>query len=451
MKKNIIWTPKLKIISKSHSFKEQILKIVEDCNIVVDQIEQDIKINPEEPLIIITDDINIPEYKAICSEKNKENQLNIYIIFILSDDLKIPDHNRITIYNSKDLHKSILSKKIETLSITLMSEIREDHCLKQISLELEETKKLITEYEDSLQNVKNIQKYVMIPPDDMNDFETYTVFQPLRTVTGDVILAKQVFNKIFIMIADVTDHGYSAAIYGAALYALANNYIHESGIMGQDVGMWGHYMMKASGMFYPEGIKQSKEQRKEQRHVKKLLTANATFAVIDKMKQQINICFYGSGAEPPILINGDKAEPVLPIRKEEDKSADPGQMQSIGIGVPLNDGESVAKVYTHKFYPGDMAVFYTDGATEIFSDLNKEKDIKDIYSSDKILRSIKEAIEKDTKRGMITPKDIVSSVLRDANSYSIGTDILSKENKNCDMPNISDDLTIFCIKWRNNR
>lgn len=454
MKKNsnAVFAPKLKIISDNHSFKEQIFKMIEDCNITVDQIDADVRIDEKEPLIIITDDPSIPEYEMICAQKDGGSPVNTHIIFILPDCSGIIKHKNIMAYNSAGLHKSSLSKEIKDRSTLLISEMLPDNCLKDARRELKEANRQIKDYKKAFDNVKLIQKSVMIPPEDMDGFETYTVYEPFLDASGDVLLVKQIFNRVFIMIADVTDHGYAAAVYGSALYALANNYVQKAGIMEQDAGMWGHYMMKAAGMFYPEGKKYTKEQRKEQRETKKLLTANATFAVIDKMNQKIDVCFYGSGMEPPILVNNNTVNSILPIHMPgEEEDGEYEREYSSGIGVPLNDGECTAKVYSGKFYPGDMAVFYTDGATEIFSDKNKGKDIKNIYSSAKIISSVKGTIEKNSKYGTTTPEDIVNSILRDANAYSISTDIFSDDARNNNIPNISDDLTIFCIKWRSNR
>lgn len=419
--RNNIWIPKFKIDSDNHFFIEQILKVVEDYDIAVDLIEEKKHIKEEEPLIIIADHADIIESMG---ENLNNGKLSIYLILVLSDKSFKVNHQRITVFYQDDLRESTLASAIENLSLDLISKIKYDNIIATASKKLSEANELIDEYKNSLENSRLIQRSIMIPPVNYDDFETYTVYEPYRIVSGDVLFVKQVFDKMFIMIADVTDHGFLAGMYGAVLYALANNYIQRSSIIEQDVSIWGQYMMKSAKMFYPEFSK-------ENNIAKNLLSASATFAVIDMSKCRIEICFYGSGTEPPILIKGDS---VSAVNVSED----------INIGVPLGEGNIMANPYRKKFFPGDMAVFYTDGATEIFSNLdNEQKDVSKIYSSKKVLKSIEEAVAK----GKTSPDDIVSFVLRDANAYSLSTDI----TKNRDIPNVTDDLTIFCIKWRANR
>lgn len=422
------WTPKLRIESDNHSFREQILKVIEDYNIVVD-ITKD-PFSEKEPLIVIADHVGFYEYNIIKALPEGEEQPDLYIILILPDKtLPEMDERMITFYQD-ELKSTMLADTIEGLSVSLMSEIRDDYNMVRITKKLTDANEVIEEYSRSLTNVRMIQNKIMIPPSDMGSFETYTVYEPYRIVSGDVLFVKCLYDKVFIMIADVTDHGYASGIFGSVLYALANNYVQNTPALGQDADMWGLYMVKAAKMFYPD----TRDSSREAKEIRNLFSANATFAVIDKQKQKIDICFYGSGMEPPVMIRSDAAECI---------TAD------AGMGVALNEGNIPAKIQSRKFYPGDMIMFYTDGATEIFSDAESgQKDISKMYSSSKIVKSVEDTLSKMEA----SPKNIVESVLRDADAYSISKDIFSDNTReNNILPYITDDLTIFCIKWRNNR
>ena len=45
------------------------------------------------------------------------------------------------------------------------------------------------------------------------------------------------------------------------------------------------------------------------------------------------------------------------------------------------------------------------------------------------------------------PNDIIKCILHDTTAYSIGTDIDDIDDET-GMPNVTDDLTIACIKWK---
>lgn len=417
--KNNNWIPKLKINSSNNFFIEQVLRVVDENNIAVDLLEDD-EDYEDDFLILITD------HKLDYDDEEDP----IFIIYVLPEENEeISSSEKRVILYQKDLRESELASKIEELTLMLMSQTKQSRVVQDLSKQIIEKGSIVDDYKKKMEEAQYAQQTIMTPPTSMGDFETYTVYVPFRTISGDVLFVKQVYDKIFIMIADVTDHGYLAGMYGSTLYALANNYVQTSSLIDQNVNMWANYMQKTARMFYPENI--DKENKVK---LNDLLTANATFAIIDKSKNCVDMCFCGSGGEPPILVKSGQNTKAEMIR------IDPTN----GVSAPLGNGSILVPSKRKKFYPGDQLIFYTDGATEIFLDSadTGEKDTKKIFSSDKIVKSVNEALfKKKTK-----PNELVDFILNDAAAYSISADI----SKNKDIPNLDDDITIFCIKWRRN-
>lgn len=411
--KNGNWIPKLKINSTNNFFVEQILRVIDENDIAVDLLDEDESAG-NDFLILITD--------HELSEKEEEDP--IFIVYVLPDDIKnVNESEKRIIFYQNNLRESSLAKKIESLTLMLMSQAKQGRVVQDLSKQLLEANVIAEDYQKKMKEAQFAQKSIMIPQANINEFETYTVYEPLRNVSGDVLFVKECYGKIFIMVSDVTDHGYLAGMYGATLYALANNYVQTSSIMEQDVCMWAHYMHKASKMFFPEVTKNDKIKLND------LLTANATFAIIDKNKCHVDMCFCGSGGEPPIMVKNGGQVSAIKIDFEKNLSA------------PIGSGTVPASPKRIKFYPGDQLIFYTDGATEIFLDSvdTGEKDTKKMFSSENIIKAVKEAVCKRKTK----PKEIVESILSDAAAYSISANF----SKNKDIPNVDDDITIFCIKW----
>lgn len=419
--KNSSWIPKLKIVSKNGFFIEQILRVIDENNIAVDLLEDDEDEDLENDFLILIAD-------HILSDE--EELSPTYILYVLPEEIPIVESSekRIVFYQ-RSLRESELATKIEDITLMLMSQTKHSKVIKDLSTKAVEAASIVKDYNTQMEDAQYAQISIMKPPQNMGDFETYSVYVPFRTISGDVLFVKQVYDKIFIMVADVTDHGYLAGMYGATLYALANNYVQTSSLADQDVSVWANYMQRMSKMFYPETIDKTNKVK-----LNDLLTANATFAIINKSKNYVDMCFCGSGGEPPILVkNGQNT-------KAEMIKIDPQN----GVSAPLGNGTNLAPPKRKKFFPGDQLIFYTDGATEIFLDSadTGEKDAKKIFSSEKIVKSVNEAIFKNKTK----PNELVDFILNDAAAYSISADI----SKNKDIPNLDDDITIFCIKWRRN-
>ena len=405
--------PKLKIESENPFFCSQINRIIVEKELLVDIVEDDI--DPEEAIDIVVTD-RIPD---------KDKKLSSYVFLIVTpsewDNAQSAwsDDETVKIYKTGVMRESVLADDIKDVSTTIIAEGRSSFGLSSIAKELKQSQEKTNDYEEALRKSREAQKLIMRPLFKDESFDINVCYKPYRDVSGDVLFIQKAFNKIFIMIADVTDHGYLAGMYGSTLYALANNYVKNSSMIEQSVDMWGQYMVKASKMFQPYGLEAGDPMMVR-------FTANMMLCVIDLGMQKAFFTFYGSGQEPPIIINESGSVKSLKI---ED-----------GIGAPIGDVDTSAKVYTRMFYPGSGLILYTDGATEIFADTTSEKDAEKMYSSEKIIQSASKAI----KEGKTSSKQIVNYILKDASAYSIAENLESDTK----MPNVTDDLTLMCIRWK---
>lgn len=405
--------PKVKVESENLFFVEQIKRLVTNDSAITDNYED---ADTGSPDIIVSDDI---------SYAGKDNVL---LLLKRNDVEKAKKANVALPETTFTIGKCTETQIVEALaamSTKIIARKKGNNMYAQLASDLTREKERAEDYRIRLQQAGFIQRKIMVPPEQLDDVTVSVVYEAYTDVSGDVFFIKQVYDKIYIMVCDVTDHGYLAGMYGATLYALAENYLEMSSLMEQSIDMWAKYMTKAAKMFHPRNSNMGDVDLIP-------LTANATFCVIDKGSCMIRFMLLGSGQEPPIIIRGGNE--VSPIKVDDN------------VGAPIGEFESQPKVIQKRFFPGDSVVLYTDGATEIFLDGEKgesvEKDTKKMYSSEKIASSIQK-IENVSKA---SPSGIVSAIINDASAFSISNN-LGKDNS---MPNITDDLTLACVKWRGN-
>ena len=402
--------PKVKVDSDNLFFVEQIKRLVTNECAIADLFEEsDDKI----PDIIVSDHIlSIAGENCVCILKKND------IERAKKEEADLPEY---TFIIGKCTETEITTALIN-IATKIIAQKKSETTYSQLARELTKEKERADDYEVRLERAGMVQKRIMVSEKPLDDMDVHIVYEPFMDVSGDIFFIREIYNKIYIMVGDVTDHGYLAGMYGATLYALAENYIQRSSLIEQKIDMWAQYMLKAAKMFHPKDTKTGDP-------LLISLTANATFCVIDKSKCMIQFMLYGSGQEPPIIIRGNNTVQSL---KVED-----------GVGAPIGEHEVLSKTYQKKFYPGDAVVLYTDGATEIFLDSDSgAKDAEKMYSSKKIESSIAK-IEDVSKA---SAEKIVSAIMEDASSFSISEN-LGKDNS---MPNIADDLTLACVKWRGN-
>lgn len=417
--------PVIKIESDDPFFIEQIKRIIYRYDITVDVYDN--KISDSVGMGIIISD-NFP-----CLDKTYNE-----IIYVLSSDGKrefdkydktSQVHNKA--YDKSTLKESVLANYIIKTVTKIISSTKYDDALSNTCRRANVASNELDELKDAISLSKSAQRAIMNLDSisKSGDFTTSLTYAPYKEISGDVIFAKEIYNKLFVMIADVTDHGVLAGMYGATLYALANNYIQTSSIIGLDIDSWALYMGKASRMFYPENLSPLDP-------LKSRFAAHTTFMVIDMIKCTAQFMFYGTGQEPPIIV--DSSKKVYTINT---KTSIKNSEETIGIGAPLDGKSSPAKIYQTRFFPGSSVTLYSDGATEIFIDPeNPKKNTKKMYTSGKI----KDSIESIVLNNKTEPDDIIRCILHNAAAYSIGADI----DNDTGLPNVTDDLTIACIKWK---
>lgn len=407
--------PKLRIKSEDVFFCLQINRILIEQDLLVDVIEDD------------EAKADICVYNYIPSKEEMEDALYSFLILNPADICKASlwsDNKNVRIYRLGELRESVLAEDIKNASITIIAEGRSGFGLTSLAKDLKNEQEKTEDYRIALRKSGEAQKLIMKPRFKDDNLDIKIVYEPYRDVSGDVLFVRKVYSKIFIMVADVTDHGCLAGMYGASLYALANNYIENTSLMEQSIGMWGNYMARASRMYQPYGLNAGDPMMSR-------FTANLLLSVIDLKDQKISFCFYGSGQEPPILINESGDAKKLKIDE--------------GVGTPVGDEDTantLVKVYKKGFYPGSGVVLYTDGLTEIFADATEteKKDTSKIYSADKVASSVNQALSQNKT----SSEEIVNYILKDASAYSIASNLESDANR----PNVTDDLTIMCLRWK---
>lgn len=403
--------PKLRIKSENPFFEKQINRIIMEKELLVDVIEDH---NKKVDIIVfdyVPEDAEFDScsYAILILDKAQEK---------LAKSLPFYENENVKVYKSGSLRESEIANDIQDISYKIIADNKNSYGMTSIAKDLVNEQNKTRDYETALLKSGEAQKLIMRPRFHDENFDIHIVYEPYRDVSGDVLFMQKIYEKIFIMVADVTDHGYLAGMYGASLYALANNYVQHSSVIEQSVDTWSQYMVKAAKMFQPYGLEAGDPMMIP-------FTANALFCIIDTKECRAYFSFYGAGQEPPIIIKGGHTAKLLDVKE--------------GVGTPIGEFDSSAKVYQKRFYPGDSIILFTDGATEIFLDASEDKDATKMYSATKIEKSSNEALSNGKK----SPKELVEFILKDAGAYSISEDL----NSDANMPNITDDLTLMCIKW----
>lgn len=410
--------PKLIVNSDNPFFVKQVNRVIFEGSLLVNLVE-----TKNDPIDIMISDQVVSD---------SELELYPHVILILNqtqtkiaNGIPTCNQDKVKIFQYGSLKASELSKYLQNLTYEIIAKNKDSFAMDLVNGWTNSEKQKLEEYEKALTQSEFAQQLIMRPRFEDEDFDIHVIYKAYKNVSGDVLFVQKAYDKIFIMVADVTDHGYLAGMYGSSLYALANDYVLNSSIIEQSAEAWSQYMINAAKMFQPYGLEIGDP-------LMNLFTANALFCIIDLQKCKIFYSFYGSAQEPPILISHGYNGYHAKLLSEKD-----------GLGSPLGDSNIPAKVYSKKFTRGDALLFYTDGATEIFSDVSGgdevKKDASRMYSSKKIEKSANEALNHGNK----SSKEIVEYILRDAGAYSVSDDL----NADANMPNITDDLTLMCIKW----
>lgn len=256
-------------------------------------------------------------------------------------------------------------------------------------------------------------------------FDIAVHYQPKSMVSGDILIYYELFDRVYIIIGDVTDHGYHAGLYGASLASIIRSYLLLVSEFSLTLEGLVDFVKKSSHFV---NLKVNKEQSAE--------NATMLFCEINKTTHKISFYNCGHGGETPIITrkNGDTF-------LVENNIIDP-PIGSIGEEKTITSKE---KITTLDFNQGDGIIVYTDGITEIFSiGDNDHKDATYIYNNDRLEASIKYQVDKHE----YTARSILNGIIKDAESYSIGIN-LNDELLTTNVENASDDITVGVFIWKN--
>lgn len=258
-----------------------------------------------------------------------------------------------------------------------------------------------------------------------NTFDIAIHYQPKAIVSGDILIYYELFDKIYIVIGDVTDHGYQAGLYGASLTAIIRSYLLLASEFSLTLDGLVNFVRKSSHFVNLEA-----------HNFKSAENATMLFCEINKTTHKISFYNCGHGGEAPIITR---------------KTGETFIVNNIFIDPPIgsideeNNIVTKNKIYTLDFDPGDGIVLYTDGITEIFSiGDNEHKDTVNIYNNDRLEAGIKYEIDKHS----YTARSILNGIIKDAESYSIGIN-LNDDLSATNVENAADDITVGVFIWKN--
>ena len=292
----------------------------------------------------------------------------------------------------------------------------EDAC---VSEEKErECKRKLGDIQKNLSYASELQKNVILSQNP-KDFELAIYYKPVEHVSGDLFLTEEVGDKLFVVIGDVTDHGYLAGLYGASLYSLIKGYLSLASKFEADVKNLAQYVQYASSFYQPQTGE-----------LKQKATATMLFCEIDKKRNVAKFVNCGHGNESPVRIFDQNKAEIVAFDIENGSV-----LPAIGDYAVVSPG----KTTDVPFYPGDSLVFYTDGITEIFKDSAK-KSASDEYSTERLLASVRYEIAKENWNA----GTVLEGIRKDAESYSIS----SKLDKRGSLDGATDDITVAILRWK---
>lgn len=290
----------------------------------------------------------------------------------------------------------------------------------EISIQKDRLSKLLEEDNENEINQKTsriVQLKVASDALNLPGFDTDLIYIPKNQVSGDYVLAEKVFDKVFIMIGDVTGHGSYCGTYAASLIAEAKGFLRTASPMTANLRSFASYMSEASFFYHGDSDRSSTEN---------------VFCEIDLKKNIAYFCTFGGGSITPVIIrkNG-KVEKVFTAEEQ-------GQiLPRMGDTLYEDDDAPLPVVLSFYFDPGDAVLFYTDGITELFCS-QEEKDIAYTYGPDNLIKSIKDVVSYLGN----TPANIVKSIVSDVISYGVQ----GLETSTALESIVNDDATIYCIR-----
>ncbi|MEU9100371.1 SpoIIE family protein phosphatase [Streptomyces sp. NPDC048361] len=271
-------------------------------------------------------------------------------------------------------------------------------------------------YERELEIGREIQMGFL--PDSLpspDGWEINVRFRPARTVAGDFYDVFELVNKrrLALVVADVCDKGVGAALFMALIRSLLRHTAEQSGLqnliaadlLGEDAA-WQEQSraIPVVGATPLLNAVVGTNNYLTRNHIRQGYFATMFFGVLDPVTG--NLVYINGGHNPPVLVSGDGAEPVL--------------LNPTGPAVGVIPDVTFSLGYT-QFRPGDTLFIYTDGVTEARSATGE------FFGEDRMLRHLTEAA-------------LSGDELLDHMDGALGEFVGPAEQ--------SDDITMMAVHWR---
>ena len=353
-------------------------------------------------------------------ESEKTGRVSVYIEVLKGPDGKMCAAQQVAgektdVFLLKDL-SSVLQGTI--LMVELLSEEKKQYIqVKKNAEELDIEQKGLVK---NLKNAKQVQQHVMEESRGLKNYDTSLRYMPKFIISGDFVVAKEIFGKLFVFFGDVTEHGVYAAEYAASLVSLAKGYFDGCSQINASLEQFMMYMARAA-FYYHGGCAQS--------------SCECVLCEIDESSDMAKCATFSGGNISPIIATKDgKVRVVFDETVVDSIKPRLGDIFYEDNVAPQN----LPGIITTPFRPGDSALFYSDGYSELFNGENKDQMCT--YGVQNMEKSVKDACEK----GDNSPEKIISTIEKDISSYGVRG--LSESSEIKDM--ISDDATMFGIRRR---
>ncbi|MEU6679720.1 SpoIIE family protein phosphatase [Streptomyces sp. NPDC046853] len=221
-------------------------------------------------------------------------------------------------------------------------------------------------YERELEIGREIQLGFL--PDSLpspDDWHIRVRFRPARTVAGDFYDVFELVNRrrLALVVADVCDKGVGAALFMALIRSLLRHTAEQSGLqnliaadlMGEEPGWAEHTRaIPVVGATPLLNAVVGTNSYLTRNHIKQGYFATMFFGVLDPVTG--NLVYINGGHNPPVLVSGSGAAPVL--------------LQPTGPAVGVMPDCTFSLGYA-QISPGDTLFIYTDGVTEARSETGR--------------------------------------------------------------------------------
>ncbi|WP_438292940.1 PP2C family protein-serine/threonine phosphatase [Streptomyces sp. HUAS TT7] len=271
-------------------------------------------------------------------------------------------------------------------------------------------------YERELEIGREIQMGFL--PDSLpspDGWEIDVRFRPARTVAGDFYDVFELVNKrrLALVVADVCDKGVGAALFMALIRSLLRHTAEQSGLqnliaadlLGEETA-WQEQSraIPVVGATPLLNAVVGTNNYLTRNHIRQGYFATMFFGVLDPVTG--NLVYINGGHNPPVLVSGDGADPVL--------------LDPTGPAVGVIPDVTFSLGYT-QFRPGDTLFIYTDGVTEARSATGE------FFGDDRML-------------GHLTEAALTGEELLDHMDGALGEFVGPAEQ--------SDDITMMAVHWR---